>query len=311
MSRRVILVLSVVPALLGLGLAVLLQRDVLPNLLFVGTYRIDLAAVVSLGGLLLTLVYLLVFGVRRWTDRRIAAARTEARAAQAAAHQRFLRRLDHELKNPLTIIRLGLTNLQHSDGLTPEERASLQRITQQAQRLQRLVEDLRRLVELEAHGLERVEIQLYDVLEEAVALACDTPERREREVKLEVQQVPWPLTPVWGDRDLLIVAFRNLLDNALKFTTAGDRVEVRASEDGGTAVVEVADTGSGIPPEERTHIFEELYRGEQAREVPGSGLGLALVQRIVALHGGEISVRSRVGEGTLMTVRLPLAEERE
>ncbi|MBO9361169.1 MAG: sensor histidine kinase [Thermoflexus sp.] len=106
-----------------------------------------------------------------------------------------------------------------------------------------------------------------------------------------------------------MVVFRNLLDNALKFTRAGDRVEVRVMEDGEWAVVEVADTGPGIPAEELPHIFEELYRGSNARGIPGSGLGLALVQRIVALHGGEVTVRSREGQGTVVRVRLPLAPE--
>jgi len=112
-----------------------------------------------------------------------------------------------------------------------------------------------------------------------------------------------------GRPGLLVVVFRNLLDNALKFTRAGDRVEVRVMEDGEWAVVEVADTGPGIPAEELPHIFEELYRGSNARGIPGSGLGLALVQRIVALHGGEVTVRSREGQGTVVRVRLPLAPE--
>ena len=73
------------------------------------------------------------------------------------------------------------------------------------------------------------------------------------------------------------------------------------------AVVEIADTGVGIPAEEAGYIFDELYRAQNARGVPGSGLGLALVQRIVELHGGEIRMRSRVGQGTVVSVRLPLA----
>ena len=121
--------------------------------------------------------------------------------------------------------------------------------------------------------------------------------------------MPWPVAPVSGDHDLLVLAFRNLLDNALKFTRVSDQIEVRATEDGRMAVVEVADTGPGIPSEDLPHIFEELYRGHNAQDIPGSGLGLALVQRIVELHGGEISVRSREGQGTVVTVRLPLAPE--
>jgi signal transduction histidine kinase len=127
-------------------------------------------------------------------------------------------------------------------------------------------------------------------------------------IDLSIQEAPWPLGVVRGDRDLLILTFRNLLDNALKYTPGKGQVQVRATDDGAVAEIEVADTGSGIPLDELPHIFEELYRGHQAKRVEGSGLGLTLVQRIVKLHGGEISVRSRNQQGTVMTVRLPLAQ---
>ena len=106
-----------------------------------------------------------------------------------------------------------------------------------------------------------------------------------------------------------MLVFRNLLDNAIKFTTPEDQVEIRVTEDGRTAIVDVVDTGPGIPPEEIPHIFEELYRGQNARGVPGSGLGLKLVERIVQLHDGTIFVRSKPEVGTVFTVRLLLAPE--
>jgi two-component system OmpR family sensor kinase len=105
---------------------------------------------------------------------------------------------------------------------------------------------------------------------------------------------------------LLFLTVHNLVDNALKFTAPGDTVEVRAFEDDTTVVVEVADTGPGIPEEELPHVWEELYRGHGARGVQGSGLGLALVQAIVERHGGQIGLRSRVGQGTVFTLRLPV-----
>jgi signal transduction histidine kinase len=121
--------------------------------------------------------------------------------------------------------------------------------------------------------------------------------------------MPWPVSDVWGDRDLLVLVFRNLLDNALKFSAPEGQVEVRVTEDGRMAIIEVVDTGPGVPPEEIPHIFEELYRGENARGVPGSGLGLRLVERIVELHDGAVQVRSKPERGTVFTVRLPQAPE--
>jgi two-component system, OmpR family, sensor kinase len=114
------------------------------------------------------------------------------------------------------------------------------------------------------------------------------------------------LPHITGDRDLLLLAVHNLLDNAMKFSRAGDHVELRASEDGAAVVIEVADTGPGIPEAELPHIWEEPYRGQWARAVPGSGLGPALAQSIVQRHGGQVTVRSRAGQGTVFTVRLPV-----
>ena len=93
---------------------------------------------------------------------------------------------------------------------------------------------------------------------------------------------------ITGDRDLLVLAVYNLIENALKFTCETDSVEIRLLEDGHAILIEVADSGNGIPAEDVPKIFEELYRGSNARSTEGSGLGLALVHRIIALHGGRI-----------------------
>ena len=97
----------------------------------------------------------------------------------------------------------------------------------------------------------------------------------------------------------------NLLDNALKFSRPGDTLELHAFEDGAEIVIEVADTGPGIPEDEQPHVWEELYRGQSGRGIPGSGLGLALVRAIAERHNGRVSLRSRLGQGTVFTLRLP------
>lgn len=302
---------ALAPGAVGLIWALMLEADWFSNMVFVGNYQFDLAALVSRVGIVISLLLLGVFAVGWQLDRLAVRERELEQKFQEESNRRFLRRLDHELKNPLTIIRLGVVNLQQSQNLTIEQTSSLDRIGQQAQRLQTLVEDLRWLTELEEGRLERTTVKLQDVLEEAIEMVRAVPGRSSRKVDLSLQEAPWPLGVVQGDRDLLILAFRNLLDNALKFTDEEGQVQVRATDDESMALIEVADTGLGIPEEEMPNIFEELYRGRQAKRVEGSGLGLALVQRIIKLHGGDIEVLSRDQQGTVMTIRLPLLPREE
>jgi two-component system OmpR family sensor kinase len=232
---------------------------------------------------------------------------TRVRSENEAAEERrrFLRRLDHELKNPLMAIRAGLANLPSSGGekqVTDVETS----IESQILRLSRLTSDLRKLADLETQPLEeRSGVDMEELLQEAFEAAKESPSARERTLSLIMPQAPWPLPQVLGDRDLLFLGFFNLLDNALKFTGQGDTVELRAFEDGANVVVEVADTGIGIPAGEIHHVWEELFRGQEARGVPGSGLGLSLVKAIVERHGGRTELRSKSDQGTVIVVRLP------
>ena len=110
-----------------------------------------------------------------------------------------------------------------------------------------------------------------------------------------------------AEEDLLYEALQNLFDNAIKYTRPGDRIELRTLQDGSNVIIEVADTGPGIPEDEIQHIGEPFHRGPNAGQTPGSGLGLALAREIVERCGGKIGVRSREGEGSAFTVRLPIS----
>jgi two-component system OmpR family sensor kinase len=145
------------------------------------------------------------------------------------------------------------------------------------------------------------------MLTEVHDAAQELPGADERALTLSLPQAPWPLGTIPGDRDLLFLAIHNLLVNAVKFSHPGDRIELRAREDGDHVVVEVADTGIGIPDDEVDQVWDELARGTAAAGTPGSGLGLALARVVVARHGGSVVVRSRVGNGTLVGFRLPAA----
>jgi len=297
------LILALVPFALGLATALLLRAisDGLP----IVRLRADLGTWLALLGGLLSLVALTGVVVWAAAGRRLDRVLTEARQAQAEAHRRFLRQLDHELKNPLTAIRVGLANLAGTPPGEARDR-TLAGVEGQVGRLSKLAADLRKLADLETRPLERTAVDLNELLREAVALAQQRPEGEGRGIALTLPQAPWPLPQVRSDRDLLFLAVYNLLDNALKFTRPGDTIEVRAIEDGRIVTVEVADTGPGIPKDELPHIFKELYRGQGARRTEGSGLGLALVRAIVERHGGTVTVRSREGEGTVFTLHLPL-----
>jgi two-component system OmpR family sensor kinase len=280
--------------------AILLWSRVLPDLLI--TIRIDLGNVLLILDVIFAFFWLvLTFVQSRSRQNAIEGVIYEA----AAVKRRFLRRLDHELKNPLTAIRAGLANLAETH-LEEMQRQALSSVEAQTLRLSRLSSDLRKLAELEARPLERTAVNVNEMLQEAYALAQDQPNAAQRDLKLTVPQAPWPLPTIQGDRDLLFLAVHNLLDNAIKFTQPGGTIEMRGFEDGSSLVIEVADTGQGIPEDELVHVGEELYRARGARGIPGNGLGLALVHSIINLHGGKVSVRSREGKGTVVTLKLPV-----
>ena len=135
------------------------------------------------------------------------------------------------------------------------------------------------------------------------------PEADNRQLVLSIPRAPWPLPTVSGDWDLIFLAVYNLLDNAIKFTQPADTIELRASEDERVVVIEIADTGYGIPTEEIPRVWDELFRGEGAQSIPGSGLGLSLVRAIAIRHGGNVTIRSRPQQGTVVTMRLPVNDE--
>jgi len=292
------------PIGIGVGLSLILNSGLFPNPIVY--LRADMGAVFVLIGAITSI------GLAAWLiawSRAKNNVEREARWRAAEDRRRFVQRLDHELKNPLTAIRAGLANITAADQLEAR-RAALRSVEAQVLRISRLTADLRKLAELETRTLEMSPVNLAEVLQQVVELVQEKPEADDRRLTLTLPQAPWPLPPVRGDRDLLLLALHNLIDNALKFTRPGDTIEVRASEDGSAVVIEVADTGPGIPEEELPHVWEELYRGDRARGVPGSGLGLPLVRAIIDQHRGHIVMRSLVKHGTVITLRLPVASFR-
>jgi two-component system OmpR family sensor kinase len=270
----------------------------------------NLGIVALMMGLFITGILLIFYNRAVRRQERTQALVDEAEREAEHGRRRFLRRLDHEIKNPLTGLRAALVNMEEVQSSTDRQRA-VENANHAVERLTRLLTDLRKLSDLGERPIELWQVDVPDLLQDVVDAAHVLPAYTGREVNLLIPKVPSPFPTITGDRDLLVLAIYNLVENALKFTCETDSVEVRVLEDGRSIIIEVADSGAGIPAEDVSKIFEELYRGSNARSTEGSGLGLALVHRIIALHGGQIQVRSSQEEprGTVFTVRLPVTKK--
>ena len=296
------------PLLGGMALGVVLQVTAPEARLYV---TVSPGLLAGIGGLLVSGVLATVTLARRRSAAAVEAAVRDAVSKGAQDRLRLLMRLDHELKNPLTAIRAGLVNIEQG-GAAAEAgtsgAAALASVSAQANRIARLLSDLRKLADLETQDIEAAPVDLTSLLHEVIEAVHEIPAAGERVIQVSIPQAPWPLPFVEGDRDLLFIALQNLIANAVKFSARGDTVEVRASEDGSWLLLEVADTGLGIPADEIGEIWQEFARGRAARGLPGTGIGLALVRVIVVRHGGRVAIRSRDGQGTVVSIQLPVPD---
>ena len=258
-------------------------------------------------GIVLLLVALTVTVIRRRLRLAVQQGRRQAQEEAWSRHQQFLRRLDHELKNPLTAVRAAVADLPQAP---PHElQARVDVVDAQARRMGRLVTDLRKLADLETAALSLEDVDIAETVHDAAQAVGEEGVARGGgpKIRLDLPQVPWPLSHVRGDGDLLYSAVYNVISNASKYTSPGGTVEVRGREESGTVTIEVADTGIGVPQADLPAVWSELARAGNARGLPGSGLGLALVSTIVRRHGGSVRMASREGVGTRVWLSLPVA----
>jgi signal transduction histidine kinase len=233
------------------------------------------------------------------------------RRHQEEFYRSFIQNISHELLTPLAAIAGHVANIKECSIEEVESwRHSQDIIEREVRRLTGLTSNLLLLSRLESGVPLRLEpTNVGVVVEETVAGLLRVAQAKG--IELSIQSPP-RLPRIRADRHQIKQVFINLLDNAVKYCPEGSEVQVRLETDGEGIVVEVADNGPGIPPEDLPHVFEKMYRVEKesTRSVEGSGLGLSIVKRIVELHGGQIAVESTVGEGTTFRVSLPLAEAR-
>jgi signal transduction histidine kinase len=238
---------------------------------------------------------------RIWTLREVTADRHLERLRDA-----FVAAVSHELRTPLTSISGFVEMLGDEEyALTPSGRSYLSAIRRGTTRLQQIVEDLLLVAQIEAGRLEldAAPANLAELAAATVEAALPTAAAQRIELSLDVAQD----LPLEADAARLRQVLDNLVSNALKFTPSGGSVALSASNGGDRICIEVADTGIGIPREEIGQLFSRFYRASTAtrRAIPGTGLGLVIARAIVERHGGTISLESREGEGTRVSVTLP------
>ena len=234
------------------------------------------------------------------------AERKESESAASRIKDQFVSTVSHELRTPLAAMDGWLHILLDGEPgpLTDEQRRFLGTVKRNSDRLMRLVGDLLLIGQMDAgrFSLDIGEANIAELVTETVALFAGPA----AEKRIELAATAAPGLTVRGDRLRLGQLLSNLVSNAIKFTPEGGTVGVKVGEDAGRCRLEVTDSGVGIPPAERGHLFERFYRASTAAGVAGTGLGLAISKAIVEGHGGTIGVADAEGGGTRFIVELPL-----
>lgn len=230
-------------------------------------------------------------------------------AASFEQMRQFSTDVSHELRTPLTAIRGQLEVALFTAQTTDQYRDAMFNALQDVEQLSNIVRALLLLSQAESGQLvlQMSPLRLATVVEdigEQFQLSAE-----EQKIRLTIQ-IDEPEAHIRADRTQIVRLLTNLLSNAVKYTSPGGRVEVHQRQEGGEVVLSIRDTGMGIPPENLPHIFDRFYRVRPAHTHPaqGLGLGLSFVDWIVKAHQGRIDVASTIGEGTIFTVRLPLAD---
>jgi signal transduction histidine kinase len=224
--------------------------------------------------------------------------------------RRFIADASHELRTPLTVMRAELETVLRTEAVTPAVQDCVASTLEEVDRLAVIVEGLLSLSLLDAGGAQN-ETVLLDLSE----LACGVTEQMglvAEDKRITLKPECADQVPVEGDRSRLKQVLVNLLDNAIKYTPTGGKVIVRTRSIVDRAVLEVIDSGIGIPAKDLPHVFERFFRVDKARsrDVGGAGLGLSIVKSICSAHDGTVEAESSTGQGSCFRISLPLAPGR-
>jgi two-component system phosphate regulon sensor histidine kinase PhoR len=218
----------------------------------------------------------------------------------------FITTVSHDLRSPLTSI-LGYVDLIERSGEVNKQQAEfIQRVKMSAHSITDLINDLLNLGRIEGSFKENIQpVSIASIMQQSLEDHISQFENHEQSVSIDISK---NLPLVNGDPLQLRQMIDNLLGNAVKYTPSKGKIHVVAKQEDDQVVIQVTDSGPGIPLEEQTKIFEKFYRAKNVDEkIPGTGLGLAITKSIVENHRGRIWVKSEVGKGSTFSVVLPIA----
>lgn len=216
-------------------------------------------------------------------------------------HADFISNVSHELKTPLAVIQSYASSLQDATLDAETRKKYAQTLVSASKRLTDLIMSILKLNKLEHQELkpEFVKIRLDEMLAEAILRYEEQIDDKKLRLECDLEEVVILSSP-----EYLEIVWNNLLSNAIKFTDEGGTIGVSLRRRGEKVTVRVSDTGCGISQEVGAHIFEKFYQGDTSHAKEGNGLGLALVKKVIDIIGGEISVESEIGKGSIFTVVL-------
>lgn len=219
----------------------------------------------------------------------------------------YVKMVSHDLKSPLASIQSLLDVIigEFAGPVDEKIKEVLQRIRKKTEFLHHYTKDLLDLSRIRAEkNLNLQRFKIKEVIDAAAEIALPKMEEKDIRFNVEIDEL---LPDIEADKEMITYVFLNLLANAFKYTASGGKVWVKVSQENGSIVTEIRDTGIGIPRDDIPHIFEEFFRAANvANTTRGTGLGLALAKYIVERHGGKISLESEVGKGTSFQFTIPM-----
>lgn len=215
----------------------------------------------------------------------------------------FINNFSHEFKTPIVSLK-GFAKLLKDDNLSKEERDEyLDIIISESERLSTLATNVLNLTNIENKKIitEKKTFDLTESIRRSILLFEARWNQKQIDLDIELEEINY-----FSNEELLNQVWVNLIDNAIKFTQYGQKIEVSLFKEENNIVFKIKDYGCGMREDTIKHIFDKFYQGEESHSVQGNGLGLSVVERIIELFNGKVEVNSRLGEGTEFLVKLPL-----